>query len=144
LTVTISTALPSQIQQLLEQRAQHSAALTAIEATLAKVTAALGGSMPAASKSVAAKASPATSPAAATKRKAGRPKAGATGMTANEFVLGFVKAHKNPTSQEISKAWKDSARNGTCDNALSVLTKTGKLKREALGVGIRGSRYMVA
>ena len=136
--MTISTALPSQIQELLEKRAGHSAAIVAIDATLARVSAALGGGP--APKAPTAKAAP----AATAVRTRGRPKAGAPGVTANEFVLGFVKTNKTPTSQEISKAWKDAGRNGTADNALSVLTKTGKLKREALGVGIRGSRYTLA
>jgi hypothetical protein len=141
--VTISTALPSQIQQLLEKRADHTTAIATIDATLARVTTALGGT--AAPKAAPAKTSSAkTAPASTATRKPGRPKAGVGGMTANEFVLSLVKSHKNPTSQDITKAWKESSRNGSADNALSVLTKSGKLKREALGVGIRGSRYTLA
>ncbi len=135
-TATVSAALPAQIQRLLEQREQHSAALASIEETLSRITAALGGT---ALKAIARKA---PAGASAPKRR-GRPKGTSSGVTANDFVVGFVRDNKNPTSQEINKAWKDGGRNGTADNALSVLTKAGKLKRVPLGVGIRGSRYTV-
>ena len=70
-------------------------------------------------------------------------KAAKSGLTANEFVLEFVKSRKNPTSQEVNKHWKEAGRLGMADNNLSLLTKAKKLKRVPLGEGLRGSRYSI-
>ena len=138
------------------------AAIGVIDATIARVTAALGGTThkpvahtPAAptkklgrpfkakpapvAKAPATKAPVIKSPAA----KAPAPKAAKSGLTANEFVIEFIKAKKNPTSQEINKHWKDSGRKGMADNNLSLLTKAKKIKRTPLGGGARGSRYSI-
>jgi len=152
-TVSSPAALPLYIEKLLSQRHEHVASIATIDATLSRVTAALGGSAPKAApvklapkpvakpmkavmapKAPLAKAPVAKAPAAIKK----------PGLTANEFVLEFIKAKKNPTSQEINKAWKDAGRKGMADNNLSLLTKAKKLKRVPLGAGIRGSRYSIA
>lgn len=155
-TVSSPAALPLYIEKLLSQRHEHVAAVTAIDATLARVAAALGGAAPkaapvkvvkAAAKAPASKAFAAKAPVAKPVAKAPLAKAPAKaakpGLTANEFVLEYVKAKKNPTSQEINKHWKDSGRKGMADNNLSLLTKAKKLKRVPLGHGLRGSRYSI-
>jgi hypothetical protein len=154
--VSSPAALPQYIEQLLNKRQQLTADIATIDSTLERVTMALGGSP-------AAHATAAVAP-----KKRGRPfskpqpttgalpmivkapapakapaRASKNGMTANEFVLAFVQAKKNPTSQEINQHWKASGRLGAADNSLSLLTKAKKLKRVPLGSGIRGSRYMV-
>jgi hypothetical protein len=159
-TVSSPAALPSFISKLLSDRHAHVAAVAAIDDTLSRVSAALGGATPKVapakavakpmSKPVMKKAAPAPKAPVAKAPVAKAPmakapvKAKAPGLTANEFVLEFVKSKKNPTSQEINKAWKDAGRKGMADNNLSLLTKGKKLKRVPLGEGIRGSRYSIA
>jgi hypothetical protein len=75
-----------------------------------------------------------------TKRRRGRR---SFTTTAEEFVLGFVKSNRNPTTQEINAAWKQEGRGHTADNSLTKLVKERKLKRTPLGKGIRGSRFTV-
>jgi hypothetical protein len=144
-TVSSPAALPLYIEKLLSQRHEHVEAVATIDATLARVTAALGGpasKVAAVAAPVAAKVVAKAPVAKATGAKRGRKPKG--GLTANDFVLEFVKSKKNPTSQEINKHWKESGRSGFADNSLSLLTKAKKLKRVPLGAGIRGSRYSIA
>ena len=137
--------LAQRIQHLLETRQQHADALAQIEATLDQIGAALGTGHNGRRK-------PGRSPAAASiagatvtqpkkKRRRGR---GAFAMTAEEFVLGFVKANKSPTTAQINAAWKNEGRGHTADNTLSKLARERKLKRTPLGEGIRGSKYSPA
>ena len=144
-TVSSPAALPLYIERLLSQRHQHVAAVATIDATLARVSAALGGAAPkaAVAKPVKAAARKAKAPAAKAPVAKAPVKAAKSGLTANDFVLEFVKARKNPTSQEINKHWKDAGRLGMADNNLSLLTKAKKLKRTPLGLGLRGSRYSI-
>jgi len=139
-TVSSPAALPLYIEKLLSQRHEHVAAVAAIDATLARVSAALGGAAPKAAPVAkpVVKVAARKAPVAKAPVKAKKP-----GLTANEFVLEFVKARKNPTSQEINKHWKDAGRLGMADNNLSLLTKAKKLKRVPLGQGLRGSRYSI-
>jgi hypothetical protein len=146
-TVSSPAALPLHIEKLLNERHQHVEAVATIDATLARVTVALGSPAPKhdpikalpRATTAAIKTPTAKTPGAKRGRK---PKGG--GITANEFVLEFIKAKKNPTSQEINKHWKEAGRLGFADNNLSLLTKTKTLKRVPLGEGIRGSRYSIA
>lgn len=64
-------------------------------------------------------------------------------VSGNETILSFVRDHPNSTTQDIKKHWAAEGRGGGADNALSLLTKAKKLKRTALGKGIRGSSYVV-
>jgi hypothetical protein len=161
-TVSSPAALPKHIEQLLSDRSAHVAAVATIDATIARVTAALGGTAsvapapkPVAATKVAAKTAKAKPPvvkavaakapvAKAPVTKAPVARAAKSGLTASEFIIEFIKAKKNPTSQEINKHWKDAGRNGMADNNLSLLTKAKTLKRVPLGPGLRGSRYSVA
>jgi hypothetical protein len=168
-TVSTPTALPSHIEELLSTRESHVEAIAVIDATLARVTAALGGSVTAVTKPAAAapaakpkRGRPAGPRPAAPMAAAGKPaaekspttalkKRGAVskfGVSANDFVLGFIGASKNgATTQEINNHWKTSSRPGNADNSLSVLTKAKKLKRVKMPKvpgGPRGSRYTLA
>jgi hypothetical protein len=158
-TVSSPAALPKYIETLLSQRGSHVSAIALIDATLSRVSAALGGAAPKAApvKAVVARKAPkkrgrpakAAVKAPATKAPVAKAPAKApvkakSGMTANDFVIEFIKAKKNPTSQEINKHWVSSGRKGMADNNLSLLTKAKTLKRVPLGEGIRGSRYSIA
>jgi hypothetical protein len=157
-TVSSPAALPKHIETLLGQRSSHVAAIAAIDATLSRVSAALGSTAPtaAAPRAVAARKAPVKKAAAKVVAKAPVTKAPAKapakapvtrakgGLTANDFVIEFIKAKKNPTSQEINKHWVASGRKGMADNNLSLLTKAKTLKRTPLEGGQRGSRYTVA
>jgi hypothetical protein len=156
-TVSTPAALPSHIEELLSTRASHVDAIAEIDATLDRVSSALGVALtpvakpvpiapviskPAAPKPVAPK------PVAAKAVPAAPKKVGATskfGMSANDFVLAFVGASKGGAStQEINNHWKASGRSGTADNPMSILTKTKKLKRVKFPKtpgGPRGSKY---
>jgi hypothetical protein len=145
-TVSSPAALPHYIQTLLAERHDHVSAIATIDATLARVTAALGST---ASKSAPAPVKPKVAPAAkpvAVKAAAKAPaaKRAKSGLTANEFVLEFIKAKKSVTTKEVKDHWKAAGRPGAADNSLSVLTKAKVLKRSALPGGARGSRYMLA
>jgi hypothetical protein len=135
--------LTARIQQLLDDRQQHADALGAIEQTLAQIGAVLGG----------------TSTNGSVRRKPGRPPAfqwlppadkparkqgrKTFAMTAEQFVLSFVKQQRKPTSREINVHWKSEGRPFTADNTLGKLVREKKLKRTPL-VGERGSRYSQA
>lgn len=150
--VSSPAALPKVIEQLLSQHKQHSDALAAIESTLSRVTAALGVALPGPVLGTAPKkrGRPFKNPAAAlstpalSKAAPKRARRAKGGITANDFVLAFVEAKENPSTQEINNHWKESGRLGTADNSLSLLTKAKKLKRIKPTDGTRGSRYSIA
>jgi hypothetical protein len=130
-------SLLARIQDLLEERQRHADAITAIDQTLAGVGAALGtGTGKRKPGRPAGAATAALSP-----KKRRRRRAFAT--TAEESVLGFIKAHKNPTGREIEAHWSQEGRGGPAANTLSKLVKEEKLKREPLK-DQRGSRYLLA
>jgi hypothetical protein len=138
-TSTSAVQLPSQIQALLKLREQHTAAVHQIDKTLAGVMSALGGSRSTAVPSGAN--GPAVKRLGAPKRK----QRGAFAVSASELVLEFIKAKKNPTTQEIMEHLVSKGRSASSgSNSLSVLTSAKKLKRAPLGKGILGSRYSLA
>jgi len=134
-----ATQLADHIQTLLAQRKDHVDAIAAIDETLAGVGAALTGTVAPKARAAAVKVV-AKAPAVG-KRRRGR---GNFALSAEESILAFVKANKNPTTQEINQHFKGEGRSSTADNALSKMTRENRLKRTPLGKGIRGSRYTVA
>lgn len=135
-----ATAIPSYIQDLLEQRQQHTDSISEIDATLAKVSAALGGN----SVPVATAPKPVAKPAAVASPKVKAKKAarGKFSISATDLVLKFITANKSPTTKEITQHLLSEGRSlGAVSNALSVLTKAKTLKRTPLGKGLMGSRY---
>jgi hypothetical protein len=141
-----ATALPDYIQNLLAQRQQHTDSIAEIDATLSKVSAALGTAVavPAKAPKPAAKAAVAAAPAAKP-TKAKRAGRGKFAISATDLVLKFIGANKNPTTKEITQYLVSEGRSlGAVSNALSVLTKSKALKRTPLGKGIMGSRYSLA
>ncbi len=135
-----SPALVQHIQQLLQQRQQHANAIVAIDSTLARVNSALGAKIASARVGRPPSVKGPAAAGAGPKRRRRRSK---FSVSANDSVLAFVKANKNPTTQEIEKHWKSEGRGATAANTLSQLSKQKKLKRVALGAGIRGSRYSI-
>ena len=134
-TTSSLTVLPQSIQQLLEKRQQHAESIAAIDATLARVREALGTKSTHRGRKLAVIT--AKAPAARGKRRRRK-----FAVSANELVLAFVKAKKNPTTQDIKQLWANEGRpKSGADNILSMLTKAKKLKRTPLGRGLRGSRY---
>lgn len=146
-TVSTPAALPSFIEDLLTDRQSHVDAIAEIDATLSRVSNALGiGDV----TSRIAKPS-AVKPAGSTFVKSAavpaaprRGKVSKFGVSANDFVLAFVRSSKGASTQEINNHWKQAGRAGTADNAMSLLTKQKKLKRTKMTGGQRGSRYTVA
>jgi hypothetical protein len=154
-TVSTPAALPSHLEDLLSTRQSHVDAIATIDATLSRVSDALGiddvtatVAKPALIAHAVANHAPVHKPvapkvaAAAPKKKRG--KASPFGISANDFVLAYVESAKNPSTQEINEHWKASGRPGTADNAMSMLTRGKKLKRTPLTGGQRGSRYSIA
>jgi len=92
-----------------------------------------------ASSVAAANAAPAAKPVAA---KAPSLPAGQKRLTGPQFILEFVRQHKNPTTAEIVQAWKSAKRGGRADKVLSKMVARGDLKREPYREG-RGSRYVL-
>jgi len=162
-TVSTPAALPNHIEELLNTRESHVEAIAVIDATLERVSDALGvAHIPLAKPEPVAPAEHAPAPKApAPKAPASKPmavkpltapkKVGAVskfGISANDFVMSFIGSSKSgATTQEINHHWKTSGRPGNADNSLSVLTKDNKLKRTKLPKipgGPRGSRYTLA
>jgi hypothetical protein len=133
-----TTQIASQIEELLTQRKRHEDALAAINQILDNIAAMIGTNGTQSARRPAAPAAKSAAPAGPRRRR--RPN---FGMTADEFVLGFVKQHRNPTTREVNVAWTQAGRPFKADITLSKLTREGTLKRTPL-VGERGSRYTVA
>ena len=144
MTPSISAAqLPTTIQTLLDERAEHVAAIGKIDKTLADVAAALGTPVTAAVAKPSAPVAVAKPPATSNKSKPA--KRGAYAVSATDLVLAFVKAKGNPTSKEVGEHLASQGRSaGATSNALSVLTASKKLKRKPFGKGKMGSTYSLA
>jgi len=141
-----ATAIPSYIQDLLEKREQHTVSISEIDATLAKVSAALGGLPAPAAVAPKPVAKPAVTVSPAVKAKPAKTAArGKFSVSATDLVLKFIAANKSPTTKEITQHLLSEGRSlGAVSNALSVLTKAKTLKRTPLGKGLMGSRYSLA
>jgi hypothetical protein len=137
LHMSLTTEVPERIQSLLAKRQEHLDAVAAIDATLEKVAGVLTPNGRGPKPAVA----PAKAPAAAGKK---RQKPREFAVSASESILAFVKANKNPTTQDVKKHWDSEGRGGRADQTLSVLTKAKKLKRTPLGKGQLGSTYSLA
>ena len=137
------TVLASRVQQLLNERQQHEAAIQKIDKTLADISALLGtgpaavkaGRKPAAKPSVAA--APAQKPAK------GRRERRKFAVTGEQSILAFIKLKRNPTTKQVNANWKQEGRGGSADSLLGKLVKDKQLKRKPLG-GKLGSEYSVA
>ena len=135
---TSSSSLTDRIQQLFDQRQQHTDAITAIDQTLEQINGLLGGVKPGRKPGP----KPAVMPSAVEQpAKRGRRRQ-RFAISGEESVLAFVRNQGKPRSQEIERQWKAEGRKGRAAKALSKLTKAKKLKRTPLK-GERGSRYSV-
>lgn len=129
----------AKIQQLLEERARHAEALVEIDKTLEGIGALLGTSLTERQRGPGRP--PKLESGAEGKRRPKRGR-GAYEVTADQFVLDFVKEQKNPTTREINAFWKSVGRGHNAGNTLVRLVKMRQLKRVPLE-GERGSRYVL-
>jgi len=136
----MASDLSGRIQQLLDERARHAEALVRIEDTLSSIDALLGTSLTG-METRRGRPRKLNAPQPTTSRSRRRRGRGSYETTADEFVLGFVRGKRNPTTREINAHWKSGGRGHTADNTLVKLVKAGQLRRIPLEVG-RGSRYM--
>jgi DNA-binding transcriptional regulator YiaG len=72
--------------------------------------------------------------------KGRRGKRGTFGQTAQEMILGLLKANRTLTTAQINAAWKQAGRKGTADVTLGGMVKDRMLKRTKIK-GQRGSEY---
>ena len=80
-------------------------------------------------------------------KAAGKPvtknrKRGKFAVSGDESILTFIKSTDKPNTADVNAHWTKEGRGGTADNTLSLLVKSGKLKRIVVE-GERGSRYSV-
>ena len=67
-------------------------------------------------------------------------KRGVFTQTAQDMISELLKGRKILNTGEINTIWKKSGRLGNADNTLSMMTKSGRLKRMKVKNG-RGSEY---
>lgn len=119
------------ISQLRSQRQQHARAIAEIDAAVARFGIKLDGT---------AKRGRPAGVSGATKR---RRKRGRFKETAEQFILGYIKANPDATTAQINQAWQGARRGGKPDNTLTKLTKSKQLTRTKVKGG-RGSTYRTA
>jgi hypothetical protein len=149
--MAVSSDITIRIQHLLEAREEHAHAIASIDATLARVGAALGGSpmhaAPVKKAAVPAKVAPVKVAPAKVAAKpapvAAKPKPGKFAMSGEASILAFIKSKGSPVGRDIEDKWKSEGRKGRAINAVSKLVREKKLKRTPLK-GERGSRYSIA
>ena len=133
------TDLTQRIQSLLDKRQEHTAAVAAIDETLARVSSVLkeiGSNR----KIVASSSKPSTVVKTSGKGKKVRRKFAVSG---EQSILNFVKSKSNPVGKEIQKHWASEGRAGAAANLISKLVKAKRLKRTPLK-DERGSHYSLA
>jgi hypothetical protein len=146
---TKTADLSSRVDQLLEQRQQHLDEAEKLSATISEIERLLGvagngsrrrGRPPGRPGTTLASAIGTASSSPGRKgKKRGR---GRYEMSGEDSIIGFIKTHRNPTTQDVKKHWASEGRGGTADNALSKLVKERKIRRTSL-IGQRGSTYSV-
>ncbi|HEY8751878.1 MAG TPA: hypothetical protein VIM11_28105 [Tepidisphaeraceae bacterium] len=147
---TKAADLSSRVSELQEQRQQHLEAVEKISATLAEIERLVGGAGNGAPRRGRPPGRPKASGgsaigAEAVGRSGGRGKKRTRGrfeITGEDSIIGFIKTHRNPTTQDVKKHWASEGRGGTADNALSKLVSERKIRRIPM-VGQRGSTYSV-
>ena len=134
--------LASHVQKLLQEKRQHTQALSRIDQTLQRIESLLGqnGQQPGGKSSPAAGGTATVARAPQARRRRRRRFA----VSGTELILNHVKQRKNPITRELAELWRSQGRAGKVDNLLSQLVKAGKLKRTPLGGDQRGSRYALA
>ena len=135
--------LASHVQKLLQEKRQHTQALTRIDQTLQRIESLLGhnGQQPGGRSSPTTAVGTATVTTAPQARRRRRRRFAVSGT---DLILNHVKQRKNPVTRELAELWRSQGRAGKVDNLLSQMVKAGKLKRTPLGGEQRGSRYALA
>ena len=70
-------------------------------------------------------------------------KRGTFAVSGDQSILTFIKSTDKPSTADVNAHWTKEGRGGKADNTLSLLVKTGKLKRIVVE-GERSSRYAIA
>ena len=135
-----STDITQRIQQLLDERHKHAEAITSIDATLARVGAALTSNGQPHKPAAAVVKQPAPAKPISAKPKGKRQEFAVSGI---QSILDFVKSKSSPKGGEIESQWQSEGRKGRAINLISKLVKDKKLKRIPLK-DERGSRYTLA
>jgi hypothetical protein len=126
----------ARIRQLLEERKRLAEALVRIDQTLDSIGTLLG--TPPSPRPGLPVTAPPDGAVAAPRRRRGR---GNYKITAEEFILDFVRQNKTPpTTREINAHWMSAGRGHTADNTLVRMVKARQLQRHRIE-GERGSRY---
>ena len=138
---SVATELTRVIQTLQQERQDHVAAISEIDAVFAYL-----GITPTPAKKRGRKpsAAPVSAAPAAVKSKGNRRRRSNAedGMTGEQFLLALLAKAKLSTA-EVNAKWKESGRKGAANNLLGLLVKDGELKR-AEAKGTRGSVYSAA
>jgi hypothetical protein len=137
---TQAGGLTTRIDQLLQERQQHTEAVEKIDATIAEIERLLGSAGSGPRRRGRPPGRPRAVPVSVGVRAGRKRKRGRFATTGEESIISFVRANRNPTTQDVKRHWASEGRGGTADNALSKLVRDRKLKRIALE-DQRGSRY---
>jgi hypothetical protein len=159
---TNASELTRLINQLRQERQQHEQAIAEIDATFKAFGIGLGAARGAAGKKGKGKGkgkgrgAAAAAPNQARGKGRGRRGAGRKGgrrtpwsrkfpITGDELILNFIREKSGASTEEIRKHWEAAGRRGKAENNLTLLFKSGKLKRSKLEGGKgRGSFYSLA
>ena len=87
-------------------------------------------------------AKPPKAPGKPVTKSAKKGKRGTFAVSGDQSILTFVQGADKPNTADVNAHWTKEGRGGTADNTLSLLVKSGKLKRIVVE-GERGSRYSV-
>lgn len=129
------------VSKLQNERADHVARIEAIDRTFSSLGIAVSPITKA--RRVGRPAGrPVGRPVGSVNRKKGKRTRGRFAVSGEQAVLDFVKQNKVVTTKQVNDFWVGQGRKGKADNALSKLTREGKLQRKNIK-GERGSQYRV-
>ena len=126
----------TRVNDLLAQRNVHLQVITLLDMTIAQIDGLVGTHRAGRRRGRPPKVTIAVTPV---RRRRGRR---SYPLSADDFVLAFVRSNRDATTAEVNAHWK-SERPGGADVTLGKLVKAKRLKRRKV-VGERGSRYAVA
>jgi len=129
------------VSRLQNERAEHVAKIESIDRTFSSLGIAVSPISKA--RRVGRPAGrPVGRPVGSVNRKKGKRTRGKFEVSGEQAVLDFVKQNKVVTTKQVNDFWVGQGRKGKADNALSKLSREGKLQRKNIK-GERGSQYRV-
>ena len=137
------TVVADRIQKLVSERREHSEAIARIDQVLRQIGDVLGGTSRGPGRPPTSTFSWAPHMSSSAPKRRGRRGRRSYSLTATDLITNFVRDRGSPTTQDIKQLWNSEGRKGTADNVLSLLVRTGKLRRKPVEEG-RGSRYVLA